>query len=52
MLFGLTSPELILSRTGRKILPVRTLKIEYERHTGRVGYAEPLCGHAKSRLLP
>ncbi len=21
-------------------------------HTGRVGYAEPLCGHAKSSLLP
>ncbi len=21
-------------------------------HTGRVGYAEPLCGHAKSCLLP
>ena len=20
-------------------------------HTGRVGYAEPLCGHAKSYLL-
>ena len=23
-----------------------------EIHTGRVGCAEPLCGHAKSRLLP
>ena len=29
MLFGLTSPEMILSKTGGGFLPGRTLKIEY-----------------------
>ena len=40
MLFGLTSPEMILSKTGRKILPERTLKIEYANTYGTCG----ICG--------
>ena len=32
MLFGLASPEMILSKTGRGNLPERTLKIEYVKY--------------------
>ena len=40
MLFGLTSPEMILSETGKEILPERTLKIEYINTYGTCG----ICG--------
>ena len=42
MLFGLTSPEMILSKTGRKISAKRTLKIEYVNTYGTCG----MCGAA------
>ena len=42
MLFGLASPEKILSKTGRGFLPERTLKIEYVNAYGTCG----MCGAA------
>ncbi len=42
MLFGLASPEKILSKTGRGVLPERTLKIEYVNAYGTCG----MCGAA------
>ncbi|ANU46330.1 hypothetical protein ADH76_22370 [Enterocloster clostridioformis] len=42
MLFGLASPEMILSNTGGRFLPDRTLKIEYVNTYGTCG----MCGAA------
>ena len=42
MLFGLASPEKILSKTGRGFLLERTLKIEYANTYGTCG----MCGAA------
>ena len=42
MLFGLTSPEMILSKPDRKILSGCTLKIEYVNTYGTCG----ICGAA------
>lgn len=42
MLFGLTSPEKILSKTAESFLSERTLKIEYANTYGTCG----VCGAA------
>lgn len=42
MLFGLASPEMILSKTDKKILSECTLKIEYVNTYGTCG----VCGAA------